>query len=39
MIKIRPYLNKATVRNLYFTFVYPYFIDCVEVLGNACTSI
>ena len=36
MIKIRPYLNKATLRNQYFTFVYPYLIYCIEVWGNAC---
>ena len=31
LIKIRPYLDKVTLRNLYFTFVYPYLIYCVEV--------
>ena len=36
LIKIRPYLDKVTLRNLYFTFVYPYLIYCVEVWGNAC---
>ena len=35
LIKIRPYLDKVTLRNLYFTFVYPYLIYCVEVWGNA----
>ena len=38
MIKIRPYLDKVTLRNLYFTFVYPYLIYCVEVWGNACDT-
>ena len=38
MIKIRQYLDKFTLRNLYFTFVYPYLIYCVEVLGNACDT-
>ena len=28
---IRPYLDKATLKNLYFTFAYPYLINCVEV--------
>ena len=31
LIKIRPYLDKVTLRNLYFTFVYPYLTYCVEV--------
>ena len=38
MIKIRQYLDKVTLRNLYFTFVYPYLIYCVEVWGNACDT-
>ena len=38
LIKIRPYLDKVTLRNLYFTFVYPYLIYCVEVWGNACDT-
>ena len=38
MIKIRPYLDKVTLRNLYFTFVYPYLIYCVKVWGNACDT-
>ena len=36
--KIRPYLDKATPKNLYFTFVYPYLIYCVDVWGNACDT-
>ena len=36
--KIRPYLDKATFKNLYFTFVFPYLIYCVEVWGNACDT-
>ena len=36
--KIRLYLDKATLKNLYFTFVYPYLIYCVEVWGNACDT-
>ena len=36
--KIRPYLDKATLKNLYFTYVYPYLIYCVEVWGNACDT-
>ena len=36
--KLRPYLDKATLKNLYFTFVYPYLIYCVEVWGNSCDT-
>ena len=38
LIKIRPYLDKVTLRNLHFTFVYPYLIYCIEVWGNACDT-
>ena len=38
MIKIRPHLDKVTLRKLYFTLVYPYLIYCVEVWGNACDT-
>ena len=38
LIKIRLYCHKVTLRNLYFTFVYPYLIYCVEVWGNACDT-
>ena len=38
LIKIRPYLDKVILRNLYFTFVYTYLIYCVEVWGNACDT-
>ena len=31
-------MDKATLKNLYFTFVYPYLIYCVEVWGNACDT-
>ena len=34
--KIRPYLGKATLKNPYFTCVYPYVIYCLDVWGNAC---
>ena len=37
-LQIRPYLDKVTLRNLYFTFVYPYLIYCVEVWENACDT-
>ena len=32
--KTRSFLNKHTLRNLYFTFIYPYLIYCVEIWGN-----
>ncbi len=38
LYKTRQYLDKSTMRNLYYTFVYPYIIYCVEVWGNACSS-
>ena len=31
-------MDKVTLRNLNFTFVYPYLIYCVEVWGNACDT-
>lgn len=33
--KTRTFLNKNTLRTLYFTFIYPYLIYCVEIWGNA----
>ena len=36
--KARNYVNRHTLRNLYYTFVYPYLIYCVEVWGNTCAS-
>ena len=36
MIKIRPYLDKANLKIVYLTFVYPYLIYCVKVWGNLC---
>ena len=38
LIKSKPDLDKVTLRNLYFTFVYPYLIYCVEVWGNSCDT-
>ena len=32
--KTRNLLDKNTVRNLYFTFIYPYLIYCIEIWGN-----
>ena len=36
--KIRKFLNKKTLRNLYYTFVYPYLIYCIEFWGNTHDS-
>ena len=36
--KARNYVNRHTLRNLYYTFVYPYLIYFVEVWGNTCDS-
>ena len=32
--KTRTFLDKNTLRNLYFTFIYPYLIYCIEIWGN-----
>ena len=34
LYKVRPYLCTGTLRNLYFSFTYPYLIYCNEVWGN-----
>ena len=34
ILKTRSFLNESTLRNLYFTFIYPYLIYCVEIWGN-----
>ena len=36
--KAKPFLTKKSLRNLYYSFIYPYFTYCVEVWGNAATS-
>ena len=36
--KAKPLLTKIGLRNLYYSFIYPYFTYCVEVWGNAATS-
>ena len=36
MYKCRNYFDKGTMRNLYFSFIYPYLTYCVEIWGNAC---
>ena len=36
LIKARKYLNRRILLNLYYIFVYPYLMYCVEILGNAC---
>ena len=34
IFKIRNFLDKHILRNMYFTFIYPYLIYCVEIWGN-----
>ena len=34
IIKTRAFLDKNTLRNLYYTFIYPYLIYCIEIWGN-----
>ena len=35
--KMRQYLNRTTLKNLYYTFVFPYLFCCFEIWGNtAC---
>ena len=38
MNKIQKFLNEKTLRNLYYTFVYPYLIYCIEIWGNTHDS-
>ena len=35
LLKIRKFIPNNTMRNMYFTFIYPYLIYCIEVWGNA----
>ena len=34
LFKIRNFLDNHKLRSMYFTFIYPYLIYCVEVWGN-----
>ena len=34
LLKIRKFLQNNTMRNMYFTFIYPYLIYCIEVWGH-----
>ena len=34
LFKIRNLLDKHDIRNMHFTFIYPYLIYCVEIWGN-----
>ena len=36
--KAKPILAKIGLRNLYYSFIYPYFTYCVEVWCNAAAS-
>ena len=35
MYKARRYLNKVSLKNLYYAYIYPYFTYCIEVWGPA----
>ena len=35
MYKARRYLNKVSLKNLYYAYMYPYFTYCIEVWGSA----
>ena len=34
MYKARQYLNKKALLNIYYSYICPYFIYCIEVWGN-----
>ena len=36
--KTHNFLDRNTLRNLYFTFIYPYLIYCIEIWGNSNDS-
>ena len=36
--KAKPFLSKKCLKNIYYSFIYPYFTYCVEVWGNAAAS-
>ena len=35
MYKARRYLNKVSLKNLYYAYIYPYFTYCIEVWRSA----
>ena len=37
MFKARSYLKRNALVNLYYSFIYPYLIYCIEAWGNAMT--
>ena len=36
--KAKPFLSKKCLKNLYYSFIYPYVTHCVGVWGNPATS-
>ena len=36
--RVRPFVNKKCLSNLYHAFIYPYLLYCLEVWGNALDS-
>ena len=35
LYKIRNFLDKSTLLNMYYSLVFPYLIYCIEIWGNA----
>ena len=38
LYKARQYLDKKSLHNLYYSYIYPYLIYCIEVWGSACQT-
>ena len=35
LYKIRNFLDKSTLLNMYYSLVFPYLVYCIEIWGNA----
>ena len=38
LCKMRQYLDRTTLKILYYTFVFPYLIYCCQIWGNTACS-
>ena len=38
LYKARQFLDKKSLHNLYYSYIYPYLIYCIEVWGSACQT-
>ena len=38
LYKARQFLGKKSLHNLYYSYIYPYLIYCIEVWGSACQT-